>query len=110
MTAALLVVGLWADAPAAVIVACFALFAFCNALSGNLTAVYPIEVLPTDVRASGVGVASAFSRIGAAVGTFLLPVGISTIGVGGSMLIERLLGGLAQLRSDSRADGGTSLL
>ena len=73
MTAALLVVGVWATAPAMVIVICFALFSFFNALSGNLTAVYPIELFPTDVRATGVGVASAFSRIGAAIGTFLLP-------------------------------------
>jgi putative MFS transporter len=103
MTGALLVVGLWTDAPAAVIVACFALFAFCNALSGNLTAVYPIEVFPTDVRASGVGIASAFSRIGAAVGTFLLPVGISTIGVGGSMLIGAVLCALGALVSHALA-------
>jgi putative MFS transporter len=91
MAAALLAVGLWDTPPVTVIVVCFALFAFFNALSGNLTAVYPIEVFPTDVRASGVGVASAFSRIGAAIGTFLLPVGISTIGIGGTMLIGSAL-------------------
>jgi putative MFS transporter len=91
MAVALLVVGVWTEAPAAVIVVCFALFSFFNALSGNLTAVYPIELFPTDVRSSGVGVGSAFSRIGAAVGTFLLPVGISTIGIGGSMLIGAAL-------------------
>lgn len=87
MAVALLVVGVWSGAPALVIVACFALFSFFNALAGNLTAVYPIEIFPTAVRSSGVGVTAAFSRIGAAVGTFLLPVGISTIGVGPSMLI-----------------------
>ena len=87
MTAALLVIGVWGDAPALVIVTCFALFSFFNALAGNLTAVYPIEIFPTAVRSSGVGVGSAFSRIGAAVGTFLLPVGISTIGIGPCMLI-----------------------
>ncbi|WP_232665646.1 MFS transporter [Pseudonocardia sp. TRM90224] len=91
MAAALVVVGLWSGAPAIVVVLCFAFFSFFNALSGNLTAVYPIEVFPTSVRSSGVGVASAFSRIGAAVGTFLLPVGISTIGIGGSMMIGAAL-------------------
>jgi putative MFS transporter len=99
MTVALLVVGLWAHAPAAVIVTCFALFAFSNALSGNLIAVYPIEVFPTEVRASGVGIASTFSRIGAVVGTFLLPVGISAIGVGGSMLVGAALCALGALVS-----------
>jgi MFS transporter, putative metabolite transport protein len=81
------VIGLWAGAPGWVIVACFAVFSFLNALSGNLTAVYPIEILPTAVRSSGVGVAAAASRIGAAVGTFLLPVGIESIGTGACMLI-----------------------
>ena len=91
MAAALLVVGLWSGAPAVVIVACFALFSFFNAMAGNLTAVYPIEIFPTAVRSSGVGVTAAFSRIGAAIGTFLLPVGIATIGVGASMVIAAAL-------------------
>lgn len=43
------------------------------------------------MRSSGVGVTAAFIRIGAAIGTFLLPVGISTIGVGPSMLIAAAL-------------------
>jgi putative MFS transporter len=87
MAAALAVVGLWSGAPGWVIVTCFAVFSLFNAVSGNLTAVYPIEILPTAVRSSGVGVAAAFSRIGAAVGTFLLPVGIETIGTGPCMVI-----------------------
>jgi MFS transporter, putative metabolite transport protein len=77
----LLVVGLWAGAPPMVLIGAFAVFVFCNAVTGNLTAVYPVEVFPTDVRATGVGIANASSRIGAAVGTFLLPVGIATIGL-----------------------------
>lgn len=58
-----------------------------NAAQGNLTAVYPIEVLPTEVRSSGVGFAAACSRVGAAAGTFLLPIGIDSIGIGACMLI-----------------------
>jgi putative MFS transporter len=97
MGAALAVVGLWAGAPGWVIVACFAVFSFLNAISGNLTAVYPIEILPTAVRSSGVGVAAAVSRIGAAIGTFLLPVGIESIGTAACMLIAAavcILGGV----------------
>ena len=97
MAAALAVVGLWAGAPGWVIVACFAVFSFLNAVSGNLTAVYPIEILPTAVRSSGVGVAAAASRVGAAIGTFLLPVGIESIGTGACMLIAAaicLVGGI----------------
>jgi len=109
MAVALLVVGLWADVPTPVIIICFALFSFFNALAGNLTAVYPIEVFPTDVRASGVGISTAFSRIGAATGTFLLPVGISTIGVGRSMLIGAALCALGALVSQALAPETTGL-
>lgn len=87
MAAALLVVGLWSSPPAAVVVACFAVFSFFNALGGNLTAVYPIEIFPTEVRSSAVGFAAAASRIGAAAGTFLLPIGIGALGIGVCMVI-----------------------
>lgn len=87
MAVALAVVGLWGSAPGIVVVLCFAVFSFMNAAQGNLTAVYPIEVLPTEVRSTGVGFAAACSRIGAAAGTFLLPVGIDAIGIGPCMLI-----------------------
>jgi putative MFS transporter len=87
MVVALLVIGLWTNAPPMVLVAAFTLFAFFNALTGNLTAVYPIEVFPTEVRATGVGIVSALSRIGAAAGTFLLPVGIETLGLPWCMVI-----------------------
>jgi len=46
MAAALFGVGLWSGAPAWVVVLCFALYAFFNALSGNLTAVYPPSCSP----------------------------------------------------------------
>jgi putative MFS transporter len=87
MAAALALVGFWVGAPAALIVACFAVFSFFNALQGNLTAVYPIELLPTEVRSTGVGFGAACSRIGAAAGTFLLPIGIAAFGIGPCMLI-----------------------
>lgn len=89
--AALFTVGFWTHAPALIIVLAFAVYAFFNAVSGDLTAVYPAEVFPTDVRTSGVGLASAASRIGAAIGTWLLPIGISSIGVGACMVIGGLI-------------------
>ncbi|WP_420368655.1 MFS transporter [Curtobacterium sp. L1-20] len=87
MAVALAAVGVWGSAPGIVVVLCFAVFSFMNALQGNLTAVYPIEVLPTEVRSTGVGFAAAVSRVGAAAGTFLLPVGIDSIGIGACMLV-----------------------
>lgn len=91
MAAALFVVGVWSGAPALVVVLAFGAYAFFNAVSGNLCAVYPAEVFPTEIRSTGVGMASAVSRIGAAIGTWLLPVGIATIGVGPCMIIGGVL-------------------
>lgn len=83
----LFIVGLWAGAPAWVVVLCFALYAFFNAFAGDLTAVYPAEVFDTDVRTTGVGLASAASRVGAAIGTWLLPVLLVHLGIRVTMLI-----------------------
>jgi putative MFS transporter len=87
MAVALAVVGVWSGLPGFLLVACFAVFSFMNALQGNLTAVYPIEIFPTEIRSTGVGFAAACSRVGAAAGTFLLPIGISSIGTNFCMLI-----------------------
>jgi putative MFS transporter len=84
---ALIVVGLWPEGPVEIIIACFVAFAFFNALAADMCGVYPNELFPTDLRTTGVGVAAAASRIGAAIGTFLLPIGLDTIGVGPSMLV-----------------------
>ena len=86
-TPALALIGIWSNAPAWVVVALFAAFALCNAAQGNLTVLYPAEILPTEVRATGVGIAAAFSRLSAAAGTFLLPIGIASIGTAPMMLI-----------------------
>jgi putative MFS transporter len=45
-----------------------------------LELVYPAELFPTEVRATAVGIATAISRIGAAAGTFALPVGLAMFG------------------------------
>lgn len=84
---ALIVVGLWPDGPVPLIMAAVVSFAFFNALAADLCGVYPSELFPTDLRTSAVGVAAAASRIGAAIGTFLLPIGLNEVGVGPSMLV-----------------------
>ncbi|MFK0158077.1 MFS transporter [Streptomyces sp. NPDC090499] len=80
-----------------VIVCGFLFFIFLNAASSALTAVYPLEVFPTSLRATGVGFATAMSRVGAAVGTFLLPMGLDRFGVEFVLLVGAgvlALGGL----------------
>ena len=83
---ALVIIGLFSHVSPVVILACFILFCFANALATSLTAVYPGEVFPTEIRGAGVGFATAVSRIGAAVGTFVLPISVNELGVGITML------------------------
>ncbi len=82
-----LVIGLWSSAPPVVVLTLFFLFAFLVAMNGVLTSVYPGEVFPTEVRGVGTGFAAAVSRVGAGLGTFLLPISIESIGIGPSLLI-----------------------
>lgn len=63
------------------LVIAFTVFALVIAAATNLQSVYPGEVFPTELRATGVGMAAAISRIGACVGTFLLPLTIDRLGV-----------------------------
>ena len=110
MAGALALVGIWSGAPGAIVVLAFAVFSFFNAVVGNLTAVYPNELFPTEVRSTGVGIGASFSRIGAAAGTFLLPVGITAIGVGPCMLIGAALcvvGGAVSQRLAPETTGRT---
>lgn len=53
----------------------------------NLTASIPPESFPTALRSSGVGLATSVSKIGSAIGTFLLPISISEFGIQPSMLV-----------------------
>lgn len=62
-------------------VALFASFALVLAAAANLEFIYPPELFPTDVRASGLGLVTAGSRIGSAISTFFLPIIVSGFGV-----------------------------
>ncbi|WP_344207905.1 MFS transporter [Nonomuraea bangladeshensis] len=87
--AALTAICLWiglAPNPPWLTVTLFVLFGLLLALVANLEFIYPSELFPTELRASGLGLASAISRIGAAAGTFLLPIGLESLGVAGVMV------------------------
>jgi putative MFS transporter len=45
------------------------------------------RLAPTEIRAGAVGVGTSLSRIGAAVGTWLVPVSLQTVGIGTTMYI-----------------------
>ncbi|APG89046.1 organic anion transporter family protein (plasmid) [Sinorhizobium americanum CCGM7] len=86
-TVLLAIIGLWADAPPVVVLALFLAFSFVNAGYNVLTSIYPGEVFPTEIRGIGTGFAAAVSRVGAGLGTFLLPWSITNLGASASMLI-----------------------
>lgn len=87
MLAIFLILGLWSSAPGALVLVLFLVFAFLNAINGALTSIYPGEVFPTEVRGVGTGFAAAVSRLGAATGTFLVPVVIANFGITAMLLI-----------------------
>ncbi|MGH8136836.1 MAG: MFS transporter [Steroidobacteraceae bacterium] len=79
--ATMLALTAWPDIPAVAMTVLFAVFAGVLSAASNLVYVYLPELFPTDLRASGIGVAVAASRIGSAVSTFLLPVIVAAYGV-----------------------------
>jgi putative MFS transporter len=72
--------------PKLLVIPIFLAFTFILSANSNLTLTYPAELFPTEIRASGVGFVTAFSRIGSAIGTFLLPLSMNTIGLDASMI------------------------
>ena len=70
-----------------IIIIAFVIFTLALNAVLNLVNVLPPEVLPTEVRATGDGFATAMSRLGSAAGTFILPISLTTIGIKPSMFI-----------------------
>lgn len=68
------------------IVTLFAAFACALSAGAILDSVYLSELFPTELRASGIGIAVAASRIGSASATFLLPIVVSQWGVRPALL------------------------
>jgi MFS transporter, putative metabolite transport protein len=71
---AMLALFLWTSVPAILMALLFAVFAGVLSSASNLVYVYLPELFPTELRASGIGLSIACSRVGSAIGTFLLPV------------------------------------
>lgn len=87
ITVILAVLGLWTGAPGVAVLGLFLAFSFFNAGCGTLTCIYPSEVFPTEIRGVGTGFAAAFSRIGAGLGTFLMPWSVTNLGPSLTILI-----------------------
>ncbi|WP_167488297.1 MFS transporter [Nocardia terpenica] len=84
---ALFVVAFDAALPRAVVAIAFFVYLFAYGVASILCGVYPMELFPTSVRTSAVGFASSASRVGAAIGTFALPIALDHWSVGGTMAV-----------------------
>ncbi|MET4097145.1 putative MFS transporter [Arthrobacter sp. UYCu712] len=98
---ALLGLGLIPQASPTVTMLLFAGYAVFIGGTQILQWVYPNELFPTEVRGTAVGLASSLSRIGAAAGTYLVPLSLTELGIGATVLIAAgitLVGFLVSLR------------
>ncbi len=91
-TLALLLLGVNPWAVSAVVVALFITFNVAEAAGSGLQFVYPNELFPTDLRGTGMGAATALSRIGAAAGTFALPLTTEAWGASAALYIAAGIG------------------
>ena len=83
----LLVLGFFSKSNPALILGLFGGYAVFIGGAQVLQLVYPNELFPTDVRALAVGISASFSRIGAAIGTWLVPYSLQNIGIGNTMYV-----------------------
>ena len=84
---ALLMLGMLRDGPSMIILLMFGSYALFIGGAQVLQLVYPNEIFPTEIRACAVGLGTSLSRIGAAIGTWLVPVSLQTLGIGTTMYI-----------------------
>ncbi|RDD90572.1 MFS transporter [Streptomyces parvulus] len=91
LIASLAPMAIWPDAPTAVLFPLFLVFTFTMSAAVNLDQVYPAELFPTDLRSSGVGLLNGLSRVGSAIGTFLLPLSLDHLGFSPTMLVLTLV-------------------
>lgn len=91
MALGLMVLGLFPDAPVFVVVVAFGSYAFFSGGPGILQWLYPNELFPTEVRATAVGIAIAFSRIGTVLATYATPLCLAMFGIGPTMLAAAAL-------------------
>lgn len=84
---ALLLLGIFPDSSAIITIFLFCTYALFIGGAQVLEFVYPNELFPTEVRGTAVGLATSLSRIGAALGTYLIPVALDSIGIANTMYV-----------------------
>ncbi len=87
----LVMLGVFPDASPTTILVLFGAYAVLIGGAQVLEYVYPNELFPTEIRASAVGLATSLSRIGAAVGTYLVPISLASYGIANTMFAAALI-------------------
>ncbi|MDD2063233.1 MFS transporter [Pseudomonas capeferrum] len=87
----LLLLGLFPDASPTTVLVLFGAYAVLIGGAQVLEYVYPNELFPTEIRASAVGLATSLSRVGAAVGTYLVPISLVSYGIANTMFAAALI-------------------
>ncbi|MDR0208916.1 MAG: MFS transporter [Pseudomonas putida] len=87
----LVLLGLFPDASPTTVLVLFGAYAVLIGGAQVLEYVYPNELFPTEIRASAVGLATSLSRVGAAVGTYLVPISLASLGVANTMFAAALV-------------------
>ena len=88
---ALLGLGAFHDSAPLLILMLFGAYALFIGGAQVLQLVYPNELFPTEIRAQAVGVGTSLSRIGAAVGTWLVPMSLESLGIANTMLAAAIV-------------------
>jgi len=84
---ALLGLGMFSNGSAILVLLMFGAYALFIGGAQVLELVYPNELFPTEIRAFAVGMGSSMTRIGSAIGTWLVPVSLHSIGIGNTMYV-----------------------
>lgn len=84
---ALLLLGTFSDSSEMVVLVFFGAYALLIGGAQVLELVYPNEIFPTELRPYAMGWAVSATRIGAAIGIFLVPMSLETIGIGNTMYV-----------------------
>lgn len=87
ITVALFSLGILPSEGHFIMVVVFALFTLTLSAISNLVGVFPAESFPTEVRSSGIGFATAMSRLGSVISTFMLPGFMTAHGASTTMIV-----------------------
>lgn len=82
---ALLGLGAFSNGSEVVVLLLFGAYALFIGGAQVLELVYPNELFPTEIRAFAVGVGSSMTRVGSAIGTWLVPASLASFGIGHTM-------------------------